>query len=268
MLGLIRRKVSGPESHFEPKGSTFRCCGVDIDALSPLAAVAQLAELAASGDGHAVHLCNAYTLSLAARDEEYQCVLRSGSLRLPDGAPVAWIGRMRGAAVWGPVRGPDLMLETMRSTALVGSRHFLLGASEQTLDALYRKLPLLAPGLIISGYSPPFQPLRDFRPESLVDRLTGASPDYIWVGLGTPKQDHIASEVSRLMPGVFVAVGAAFDFAAGSKREAPKWLRGSGLEWVFRFVSEPRRLWRRYTIGSVCFLFGVLKEMKWQKCRC
>ncbi|WP_316959456.1 WecB/TagA/CpsF family glycosyltransferase [Streptomyces sp. TRM68367] len=211
--------------------------------------------------GSDVHLCNAYTLALADRDTELQSVLRSASLNLPDGQSVVWASRLlhRSTALPGTrVYGPDLLLDVFALSQNTDLRHYLLGSTPDVLDALHRELRRRYPRTRITGTcSPPFRPLSAQELRQQAEDIRAAGADIVWVGLGTPKQDRWAADLCAELPVVAVAVGAAFDFIAGTKRQAPTWMQHNGLEWLFRLGCEPRRLWRRYVFGNARFLWGV-----------
>ena len=247
--------MSSPKSR-----GAFRCCGVRVDAVSLDDAISHLRAFADECSGRAVHLCNAYTLSLARRDRAFAEAIERGDLNLPDGAPLAWIGRRVGfTQMRRRVYGPDLMLATLRAGRAWGLRHYLYGSTPEVSDKLARRLTAIAPGITLVGVeSPPFRALSPPEEAELVERIRHARPDIVWVGLGTPRQDLFVERFRDRVGTTLVAVGAAFDFLAGAKRQAPVWMQNWGLEWAFRLATEPRRLWRRYLIGNVVFLTGLL----------
>ncbi|WP_234021450.1 WecB/TagA/CpsF family glycosyltransferase [Streptomyces sp. 142MFCol3.1] len=211
-----------------------------------------------------VHLCNAYTLALGEGDPALSQTLGSAFLNLADGQPVVWANRLlhRGTALPRTrVYGPDLMLGVFALSQGTGLRHYLLGSTPQTLAALRSELQRRFPRARLAGsFSPPFRPLTA---EELIRQeadILASRADIVWVGLGTPLQDHRAAELATRLPVVSVAVGAAFDFIGGNKRQAPSWMQHSGLEWAFRLLCEPRRLWRRYLFGNARFVRGVLRQ--------
>ncbi|MFJ8076238.1 WecB/TagA/CpsF family glycosyltransferase [Streptomyces sp. NPDC096176] len=214
--------------------------------------------------GSDVHLCNAYTLALADQDPELREILRSAALNLPDGQPVVWANRLLQRTTALPktrVYGPDLLLDVFALSQNTELSHYLLGSTPQVLDALHGELRRRYPGARIAGTcSPPFRPLTDQELRQQAEEIRSAGADIVWVGLGTPKQDRWAAELCRTMPVAAVAVGAAFDFIAGTKPQAPPWMQHSGLEWVFRLGCEPRRLWRRYLFGNTRFVRGVVRQ--------
>ncbi|MDF0530640.1 WecB/TagA/CpsF family glycosyltransferase [Tsukamurella sp. 8F] len=209
--------------------------------------------------GTPVRLSNAYCVALANQDPEYRAVLAGPGWNFPDGAPVAYFMRRQNRKSPSErVRGPSLFAAVLDRGRSAGLRHFMLGATQDTLDRLVESIGNRYPGAEVAGtYSPPFGPLDEsFYTESIA-RIEESGADVVWVGLGTPKQDFAAAELARRVPLPFLGVGAAFDFVAGVVPEAPLWVQRSGFEWLYRLVSEPRRLWRRYLIGNTQFLWSV-----------
>jgi N-acetylglucosaminyldiphosphoundecaprenol N-acetyl-beta-D-mannosaminyltransferase len=242
------------------------CCAALPIAVSDLdGAVGELRRLSAeTGHGADVHLCNAYTLALADRDPKYRSMLARASLNLTDGAPVVWVNQLRHRNLPSHrVLGTDLMLETMSRGQAFGLRHYLLGAAPGTLAALSTALCSRCPDVEIVGTeSPPFRELTEPECEEQLGRVRESRAEIVWVGLGTPKQDWHAAWLASQAPVVAVAVGAAFDFVAGTKTQAPTWMRSSGLEWLYRLASEPRRLWRRYLFGNARFLYAAILQRR------
>lgn len=244
-----------------PVPTSYRTCGVRIDPMPLDDAVDTVLALARSGDGHAVHLCNAYTLSLAHGDADYAALLDRASLNLPDGAPLVWLARRFGAELSAAnrPRGCDVFLRTVTDGRADGLRHYLYGATDETVTALRAELHRRAPGAhIVGAEAPPFRPLSPVEENDVTTRFVDSGADIVWVGIGTPRQDAFCDRFSTKVPATFIAVGAAFDFLAGNKREAPAWMQASGTEWMYRFASEPRRLWKRYLVGNAVFARGVL----------
>jgi N-acetylglucosaminyldiphosphoundecaprenol N-acetyl-beta-D-mannosaminyltransferase len=247
----------------------FRCCGVRVDAVTLDDAVDRLRVFAETGGGRAVHLCNAWTLALARRDPALMEALNRGDLNLPDGTPLTWVGRRIGFAhMRRRVYGPDLMLAAVQTGRAWGLRHYLYGSTPDVATAVARHLADVAPGTEVVGVeSPPFRPLTEREEAELIEGIHQARPDVVWVGLGTPRQDLFVDRFRDRLGTTLVAVGAAFDFLAGSKRQAPLWMRNHGLEWTFRLASEPQRLWYRYLVGNTVFLAGVAQDFMTTPCR-
>jgi N-acetylglucosaminyldiphosphoundecaprenol N-acetyl-beta-D-mannosaminyltransferase len=197
------------------------------------------------------------------RDESLRHIHNTAGLVTPDGMPLVWLSRLQGRRHVGRVYGPDLMLELCERSVSKGYRHFLYGGSEEALEQLASNLQQRFPGLQVVGkYSPPFRPLTDEEDNQVVQMINETNPDIVWVGLSTPKQERwMASHMRRLTAPVLLGVGAAFDFHAGLKKQAPQWMQRSGLEWLFRLATEPRRLGPRYLVNNPLFVLLVLKQM-------
>lgn len=246
----------------------LRCAGVPIAAVPPARAVDYVIEQGLSsvdrGTGLDVHLCNAYTLALADGDDDYRAMLSRASANFPDGTPVVWANRLlhRDAAVAHErVRGPGLFLDVFDAGQERGLKHYLLGSTPDVLAALEQNLRERYPRADIVGVeSPPFRALTEQEQAEQAGRLRASGAHVVWVGLGTPKQDWECARLRELVPAVFVAVGAAFDFAAGTKSVAPQWMQDNGLEWVHRLASEPRRLWKRYLFGNTRFVYAAARR--------
>ncbi|MDJ0362571.1 WecB/TagA/CpsF family glycosyltransferase [Rhodococcus sp. H29-C3] len=184
---------------------------------------------------------------------------RSG-LNFPDGAPIVWFMKVRsGHGKASRVRGPSLFKETLKASQSTEIQHFLLGTTTETLDKLTDSINMNYPGVKIAGtFSPPFAPVNNAMIKECLVAIEATRANIIWVALGTPKQDFLANELSMKSGRPCIAVGAAFDFVAGTVKEAPPLIQNSGFEWAYRFAMEPRRLWRRYLIGNMHFLYSAL----------
>lgn len=210
----------------------------------------------------AVHFANAYTVALADSDPEYAALFaRSSALNLTDGMPVAWVGRRaygRSSAEWPRVYGPDVMQAVLSRGGLL---HYLLGGDERTLSALRGEIERRFPAaLIVGAESPPFRALVDQERRDQDRRIRDSGAQIVWVGLGTPKQDWEVARLIEGLPVVALAVGAAFDFIAGTKPQAPVWMQRTGTEWLYRLASEPRRLAKRYLWGNPRFLRAAARN--------
>lgn len=237
--------------------------GVPFVASSMSTAVKEVLDRAHANDAGSVRLANAYNVSLAYRDSDYKDLMTSHGVNYPDGTPVVWFMNLAaGRAVADRVRGPSLFEAVLESGVPRGTRHFFLGSTDQTLCLLQASLQSRYPGLTIAGaFSPPFGDVTDAFVGVCEDAIREANPDLVWVGLGTPKQDYVGTELARRCGVTAVSVGAAFDFSAGTVREAPRWVQQGGIEWMFRLATEPRRLWRRYLIGNVIFIVAALRSL-------
>jgi len=213
---------------------------------------------AAASPGIAVHFANAYNVALARKDHPYARLLARGDYVFSDGVPITWVGRRAYPDVaqdWTRVYGPDVMQGVLDRSTLGGPRHYLLGGTEETLAALQSRISTDYPGAeIVGAESPPFTPPTVPELVARDDRISASGATHVWVGLGTPKQDIEVRRLADSLPVAALAVGAAFDFLAGTKPQAPEWMQRNGVEWAFRLASEPRRLGRRYVWGNTVFL--------------
>jgi N-acetylglucosaminyldiphosphoundecaprenol N-acetyl-beta-D-mannosaminyltransferase len=235
--------------------------GLEFQPTGPNPAAKYVVELARTHSCAHVHLANAYTSALADRDDAYRQLINRGVV-FADGKPVTRFSRLtRQTPQIQQVRGPQHFLDVLDVGRSSGVRHFLLGSTDEVLERTRARLADRFEGVeIVGSYSPPFRPLTA---EEIADQdalIRQSDADIVWVGLGTPKQGIEARRLALSTAQPAVAVGAAFDFTAGALRVAPIWMQRAGLEWAFRLVSEPRRLWRRYLFGNVRFVWAVLRR--------
>ncbi len=198
-------------------------------------------------------------------NSQFRAVYRNAGLVTADGMPLVWMCRLFGERRLERIRGTDLMREMSRVSQLKGYRQFYLGGSEQVLQKLQENLVRANPALQVAGaFSPPYRRLSREEDEAIIKRINDAHPDIVWVGLGAPKQElWMADHLNRIHAPVMIGVGAAFDFLAEAKGEAPVWMQQSGLEWLFRLCSEPRRLWRRYARVVPTFIVLAIGALIW-----
>lgn len=219
-------------------------------------------ERARNGQGGYACLCNAHVFVTAARDPRVGQALSGASVVFPDGWPVAWLLRRLGAKTAERVAGPDLMplvFDRGRSAEL---RHFLVGSTPEVLDKLAGRLQAQYPDAVIAGRDSPSFGAANKRQRKRLRRIRAAKPDIVWCALGAPNQELWASRNSaRLAPAFVLAVGAAFEFVAETKRRAPPWMQHVGLEWLHRLGSEPRRLAGRYFRTNTRFVLLSLRTL-------
>ena len=197
-----------------------------------------------------VCVSNVHAVMAAAEDPGLRRALLGSTLNVPDGQPLVWALRLLGHRLPDRVYGPELMARSCARAASTGQRLYLYGGRNQgALVQLALNLRRRYPGLrIVGGYSPPHRALTDEERAAVVAEINGCGADVVWVGIGVPKQEKWMAEMREALEApVLVGVGAAFDFHAGLVPQAPPVLQRAGLEWAFRLLQEPRRLWRRYT---------------------
>lgn len=213
--------------------------------------------------GKYVCVSNVHTTVMSYKEPEYRKVQNGAVLALPDGKPLSVVSRRRGFRDARRVPGPDLMTEVLKQSASKGYRHFFYGSTQDTLDKLKGVLEKEYPGINIVGmYSPPFRPLTPQEDEADVKMINDTNPDFVWVGLGAPKQEYWMAEHENRVNGLMIGVGAGFDFHAGTAKRAPKWIQELCLEWLYRLLHNPRRLLKRYATTNLFFIFNTSKESR------
>jgi len=213
--------------------------------------------------GNYIVIANANDAVISRSNSKVKEAVNESSLSVPDGFSLILLARLRGYPLTHRVYGSDLMNDFLEVSQVKGYSHFFYGSTEDTLNKLNLKLKNKFSNLKIAGfYSPPFGSMTEEEKEEIIEKINRTSPDVLWVGLGCPKQQLWMHEHKhKLKVPVMVGVGAAFDFLAETKPQAPSWMRDNGLEWLFRLVTEPRRLWKRYLVGNTLFLAFFLREL-------
>jgi N-acetylglucosaminyldiphosphoundecaprenol N-acetyl-beta-D-mannosaminyltransferase len=237
--------------------------GVGVMPMNLSRAVATLDQWRRDGRREYVCCVSVHGLVTAQRDPLVRQALNRSGLATEDGMPLVWWSRRFGFSHAGRVCGPDLMERVMAVSRARRYRHYFYGGDPQTVARLIANLQRRYPGLIIAGHrSPPFRALTEAEDEADVAAINAAAPDFVWVGLGMPKQEKwMATHIGRIQATALLGVGAAFDFHAGAKPRAPGWMQRNGIEWLFRLASEPRRLGRRYCIDNAVFLAHGLQQL-------
>lgn len=230
--------------------------GVPIDLIGWGDAISKISGWSQSRESRVVCICNAHSVITAVQDGEFLQLVERADMATPDGAPIAWMLRHISGCDQSRINGPDLMWRYCAYAQDHGDSIYLYGATPETLNALRRRLAEHFPMLRIAGYhSPPFRCLTDEEDELVVRRINESGAGVVWVSLGCPKQEKWMDAHRSRIHAVMIGVGAAFDYHAGTLKRAPLWMQRNGLEWLYRLVAEPRRLWRRYLVTNSLFLF-------------
>lgn len=245
----------------------FSVLGVNISAIDMKDALSVVRQAIEQKDKIYISVCPVSTIMECHTNAKAFESVNAADLVTPDGMPVVWLGRLRGYKNIKRVYGPDLMLEICRISEHKGHKNYFYGSTVKVLTGLSENLKRTFPALVVSGaYSPPFRDLSVAEEMQIIKNINKDSPDILWVGLGSPKQDiWMYHNRDKLNASVIVGVGAAFDFLSGVKPQAPKWMRRIGLEWLFRLIIEPQRLWRRYLIGNSLFIYLLIAELIFPK---
>jgi N-acetylglucosaminyldiphosphoundecaprenol N-acetyl-beta-D-mannosaminyltransferase len=205
---------------------------------------------------------NAYCYNIAQKDKEYSEVLYKSDILLPDGVSVVLAAHLLTGKKLKKIAGEDLFFYEMRRLDKIGGSCFFLGSSESTLESIINRARSEFPSVTVQKFSPPFKPefTRDDN-KIMVDRINEFKPDVLFIGMTAPKQEKwAANHLSELNVKHICCIGAVFDFYAGTIKRAPKLVIDLGMEWFFRLVKEPRRMWRRYVLGNPEFIWLIIKE--------
>jgi N-acetylglucosaminyldiphosphoundecaprenol N-acetyl-beta-D-mannosaminyltransferase len=233
--------------------------GVAVSVMNMTDAVELSDSLIRSGGKGYVCVTDVHGVIEAQADNTFRAILNNSFMTTPDGMPLVWVGTIQGHKRMRRVYGPDYLIEMCRVSEQRGYRHFFFGGKAGIATGLADKLKTRFPGLQVVGtYTPPFRPLTADEDRDLEALVAQAKPDVFWVGLGSPKQEQfMAAYCAKLDVKLMVGVGAAFDIHSGSIKEAPDWLKVSGLQWAHRLALEPRRLWRRYLVCVPGFIWKI-----------
>ncbi len=236
--------------------------GVGVSAVNMAQALDVIDGWIAERSPHYVCVSGVHGVTESLRSPELRAIHNAAGLVTPDGMPLVWLSRLRGERHVERVYGPDLLLACCERSVRSGYRHFFYGGAKGVPELLAERLTERFPGLRVAGcFSPPFRALDADEDASIAERIAATEADIVWVGLSTPKQERwMHRHVGRVGAPVLIGVGAAFDFHAGLKPQAPRWMQRSGTEWLFRLGCEPRRLGRRYLVNNPTFVWHTLLQ--------
>lgn len=210
--------------------------------------------------GDYICVSNVHTTVTSYEDSSYRRIQNDSLMALPDGGPLSSIGRRRGFKQMERVTGPSLMKKLFESSDLNGYRHYFYGSTEETLNMMQKKIIEKHPLIQIAGtYSPPFRPISDLEDDEIIKQINKVKPDFIWIGLGAPKQEEWMAKHKGKVNGLMIGVGAGFDYIAGNIKRAPEWMQKMNLEWFYRLIQEPRRLFKRYLLTNSKFLWLLVR---------
>lgn len=232
--------------------------------LKTISLLGNRSELASLPDGKLlINTINAHSYNTALKDPAFAEALQQGDVLIPDGASIVLALRFLKNRKIERIAGWDLFLYEMYKLNEKGGTCFFLGSSEDTLRKIKIKAIRLYPNIKVETYSPPYKP--EFTEEDnklMIDAVNRITPDLLWIGMTAPKQEKWAyAHLKDLeVNGPIGTIGAVFDFFAENIQRAPQWWQDHGLEWLFRLIKEPKRMWRRYIIGNTLFLWNILKE--------
>lgn len=243
--------------HDDPR---FDVLGVPVSVVTMAEAAERIERWAGDGTGRFVCVRDVASLMAIAENPAIAPLHREAAMIVPDGMPLVWIGRKRGLPVE-RVCGPDLFENMMRRSAGTGLGHYFYGGKPGVAARLTARVRARFPDVrIVGSLTPPFRTLGEAEQEETLTEIAASGADVVWVGMSSPKQDVWMWQNAHRLPQTLIGVGAAFDFHTGEITRAPRWMHKSGLEWLFRLLSEPRRLWRRYLLVAPRFVWRVMRQ--------
>jgi len=235
--------------------------GCNIGEINYESATQLILGLARKRESRYVCVANVHMVMEAYDDAEFRQIVNAADLVTPDGMPLVWVMRLQGLRQQERVYGPALTQFVLEAANREGIPVGFYGSTLQTLEKLKRNVQERYPSLKIAYlYAPPFRPLTPEEDEEVVRAINDSGTRILFVGLGCPKQERWMAAHKGRVQAVMLGVGAAFDFLAGVKPQAPRWMQRAGLEWLFRLLTEPRRLWRRYLYHNPRFVLLVLLQ--------
>jgi N-acetylglucosaminyldiphosphoundecaprenol N-acetyl-beta-D-mannosaminyltransferase len=248
----------------EKELSSVPVLGVPLSLINMEGAIRTILNWTEKRQARYVCVRDVHGLMLSVRDPEMMRIQRAAGMVTPDGMPLVWVCKLRSRLKISRVCGADLMDAVCDAGQANGLRHYFYGGKAGVPQALIRNLKSKYPDLSIAGFhSPPFGALTDEEDAADVAAINESGAQIVWVGLSTPKQEFwMRDHVGRIRGATLIGVGAAFDFHSGAIARAPEWMQRSGLEWLHRLASEPRRLWRRYLIIAPSFLLSIISEQR------
>lgn len=238
---------------------TCNIMGVNIAAINMEWLMSYIDQNLSDIKGDYICVSNVHTTVTSYEDASYCAVQNGGLMAIPDGGPLSSVGQKRGYKDMARTTGPSLMGEIFEISAKKGYRHYFYGSKEETLKLLQEKLTEHYPGIQIAGmYSPLFRLLTEEEDKAVIGRINETEPDFVWVGLGAPKQERWMAVHQGKIDGLMIGVGAGFDYYAENIKRAPEWMQKSNLEWFYRLMQDPKRLFKRYLNTNTKFIWNAM----------
>lgn len=235
--------------------------GVEISATNMSQAIAYTLAHFEQARGSYICVANAHTTVMAKENPQYRAIQNGSFMTLPDGKPLSMVGKKRGFASMDRVTGPEYMEKMLELSIENGFSHYFYGNTPENLQKLMDYLKKAYPGLRIAGYQPSvFRELTAQEEDELAAQINASGADFVWVGLGAPRQEIFCHKISNKVSALMVGVGGAFNVICGIIPRAPQWMQRCCLEWLFRWIQEPRRLFKRYFVTNTKFIFYVFSE--------
>lgn len=264
LMGEVRNNFREdlPGIHLFPVSAmnTDDILGVNIAVTNMDKTVEDIEDHISDWKGEYICVSNVHTTVMAHDNSEYRSIQNNAVIALPDGGPLSAHSRSTGNVAASRVTGPDLMRELLIRGQEKGYKHFFYGSTEKTLELLQKKIKEKYPqAQIVGTISPPFRDLTPEEDKEFVDKINAANPDFLWVGLGAPKQEIWMAAHRGRIDAIMIGVGAAFDYESGNLKRAPLWMQKASLEWLYRLLQDPKRLFKRYLVTNVKYLWLTRK---------
>ena len=237
--------------------------GVKVHATSMDRALARIESAVQNGEKGYVCVTGVQGVMEAQSDANLKRIINEAFLNIPDGRPTVWVGWLRGFLEMRQVTGPCMMLKLCGLSEEKRYTHFFYGGNDgvaqKLKDALTERFPNMR---VVGTYSPPFRPLNAEEEAELIRMVAETRPDFFWVGLSTPKQERFMDQyISKLDTTLMFGVGAAFDIHTGRIKDAPYWMKLTGVQWLHRIYQDPKRLWKRYLVNNPKFVYQIMLEL-------
>ncbi|GIM33802.1 WecB/TagA/CpsF family glycosyltransferase [Paraclostridium bifermentans] len=250
-------------NNFTAELKTCNILGVDINVTNMRDTIDIITKNLEYIKGDYICVSNVHTTVMSYEDDMYRDIQNGGFMALPDGKPLSIVAKRRGFKNAERVTGPDLMEEMFKNSEKKGYTHYFYGSTEDTLSTLKVELNKKYPKLKVVGmYSPPFRKLTEEEDKEIIENINKVEPSFIWVGLGAPKQEVWMSDHKCKVNGLMIGVGAGFDYHAGNITRAPKWMQNMSLEWLYRLLQDPKRLFKRYINTNFKFILLNMKNLR------
>ena len=244
------------------RDNTTRVVSLDVNQVEMDALIKRLHDLRTQNRGGYVCFSTVHMVMESHDRPDFGKRVNGADIVIPDGMPLVWMQKLQGRKEANRVRANDLMMHLMEYAAGNDLKVGFYGGRQEVIDAIKKRAAGELPSLqIVYAYSPPFRPLTPEEDAQIVSEINHADPDFLFMGLGCPKQETWMSEHRDRLKAIMLGVGASFDFYAGNVKESPEWLGRLGLEWLYRLTQEPKRLWRRYLILNPRFMWLAIKQL-------
>ena len=242
-------------------GPRVNVAGIEVDNLTEEETVRAIARLMETAGPHYLCVINAAKAVAASRDARLRGALDGAALVTADGMSVVWAARLLGKRLKERVTGIDLFARLIRQAATQGWSVFFFGACEESVRGVVDRFAREHPGLRVAGWRNGY--VEPAESAAVVETIRGSGADLLFVAMGSPAQEYwIAANLQRTGARFAMGVGGSFDHLSGRKPRAPRWMQRAGLEWLYRLLSEPRRLWRRYLVGNAQFIRLLIRQLR------